>query len=341
MPIPIYRPSVKRKELDSVLSTMVEDRLGPGTVAQELVKEVGAYLELETGVALREYGRAVETAIECLGIARGEKVLISPLAPSIYMEVFLSRGIEPVFVDIDPDTGCTAVEHIQNLADGAAKAVVVTGTLGFIPDLEAIAGLGVPIIEDVTQCIGANTGIRKCGTYGSVVILGMEPEDIITSGGGALVFARTKREAANLKKITSIYPRTAFLQDMNAALGVVQIRSIENFIAQRKEIAQVYVRALMRSRHRTLVQKGEAENVHYSFPVLLDSGVKEVRQYARKRNVDTALAFEDTIYGRFEVTDQPCPHAQSIILRCVLFPLYPTLGRKHAGEVEKVLSTLP
>jgi perosamine synthetase len=341
MSIPIFRPSVKRKELDSVLSTMVEDRLGHGTVAQTLVKEVGMYLGLDTGIALREYGRAIETAIECLEISRGEKIAISPLAPSIYMEVFFSRGIEPVFVDIDPDSGCMATEQLQLLPNGPVKAIVVTGTLGFIPDLEAVAGLGVPIIEDVTQCIGANTGMRKCGSYGSVVILGMEPEDIITSGGGALVFARAKRETANLKRISSIYPKTVFLQDMNAALGIVQIRSIEAFIAQRKEIAQVYTRALMRSRHRTLVQIGEAENVHYSFPVLLDSGVKDVRQYARKRNVDTTLAFEDSIYGKFEVTDQPCPHAQSMILRCVLFPLYPSLGRKHAGEVEKVLSTLP
>jgi dTDP-4-amino-4,6-dideoxygalactose transaminase len=128
---------------------------------------------------------------------------------------------------------------------------------------------------------------------------------------------------------------------MNAALGIAQIASLEGFVAVRREVAAAYAQALLKSRHPSLVQKIDADNVLSSFPVALSDGMKDVRHYALKKNVDTAPAFADTIAALEESPAAHCGNARSLALRCLLFPLYPMLGKRDVEAVCRVLSTLP
>jgi perosamine synthetase len=128
---------------------------------------------------------------------------------------------------------------------------------------------------------------------------------------------------------------------MNAALGISQIHALERFVTARREIHAAYIQSLLKSRHKTLIQKGEAENVMCAFPVVLEGGMKEVRQYAMKKGVETEPAFADAAAAHDEAQDFPCPNARSLMLRCLMFPLYPMLARREVESVQKVLATMP
>ena len=78
-----------------------------------------------------------------------------------------------------------------------------------------------------------------------------------------------------------------------------------------------------------------------SFPVALADGMKDVRQYALKKAVDTLPAFGNTIAALEDSPAAHCAHARSLVLRCLLFPLYPTLGKRDVENVCKVLASLP
>ena len=87
-----------------------------------------------------------------------------------------------------------------------------------------------------------------------------------------------------------------------------------------------------------------AENVVpavYSFPVVLSGGVKEVRAYAHKKEVETAFAFENSVYSKRQEEMENYINAKSLFLRTLLFPLYPRLGKTNVSKVIKVLATLP
>lgn len=341
MSIPITRPSIKRADMDSVLSCMVTDSLGPGILSQRLVKDVAEYLGVEGGLAFREYSRAIREAIDALDLPSGSRIIISPLAPRVYREVFLERGIEPVYVDVEQETGCLAVNKIEAFAGQDIGAVVAHANLGFAPNMDALIEYGVPIIEDISQALGAHTGTRRLGSYGNYVILSLEPDGIITSGGGVLLMGKGKKETVNLSKPAEGYTSELLLPDFNAALGITQIRNVEKFIERRKEIASVFSRAVMQSRHRMLIQRGEGENIFFSFPVLLDSGMKDVQAYARKKGIETQPAFADSILADLADPERDWPAARSLLLRCLLFPLYPTLTKTGIQQIEKTLSTLP
>ncbi len=353
--IPINRPSIRRKDMDSVLTCMVDDNIGPGDRSRELVSAVSHHLGIAGGIALRERGRALALALEMLDLPPDSRIAMDPLVPAYYHDVVVDAGLDPVYVDVTGEGTCLDPRKLESLRAGTLGAgtlgAIVTHTaLGYVPEMDAIAGFGVPIIEDISEGIGANTGDRLAGSYGRLVIVGMEPDGIITAGGGTLLLAATKADAARLRRAAHDLPLEVLLPDMNAALGLRQIKELERFITRRAELASVFSRAVMRGRHTVPGQPGDGENVHYAFPVVLSGGTADVRQYARKKGVETALAFEDSVlarYGRSEaaaggvVGENEFPAARALGLRCIRFPLYPALTGAETAIIERVLSTLP
>ena len=108
----------------------------------------------------------------------------------------------------------------------------------------------------------------------------------------------------------------------------------------RMELMELYIRALLQTRHKPLVYSEKVKNPVYSFPVILESGLKEVKQYANRKDIDIEPAFAASI-ADFLKEANTCINAASLLLRTILFPLYPLLGMKNASKIAKVLGTLP
>ncbi len=355
--IPLFRPSIRRRDMDAVLSCMVTDSLGPGSLSDQLAGAVSEYLGLAGGVALRERSRALGMALDELSLQPGDGVMLDPLLPHSYHDVLRGRGLVPVYADVLDTSLCIDPESAERAVSCAAQrgltvgAMITHSTLGFVPDMVALESLGIPMIEDLSDGIGANTGEQRLGRFGRFVIVAMEPEGIITAGGGSLLLVPGRNDRAALRRAAGLAPIDALLPDMNAALGLIQIKEIESYIARRTEIAAVFTRAMMRGRHKTPVQPGEAQNVFLTFPVLVEGSASEVTAYARKKGVDTGQAFAETVIGRHAGTgedpaaDAPdsaeFPVSRGLLLRCLRFPLYPSLTAKEVATIERVLTSLP
>ena len=348
MGIPISRPSIKRKDMDSVLSCMVSDTIGPDRISKQLVDAIGEYLKRKGGLALREYPRAVQLALEGLGLGAGSRVVGSALLPALYAEAFEALGIEFIPADVSetapvitPQTVQEAIAAADAGEAAAADALIVDTALGFCPDLEALAGLGIPIIEDISQGLGAHTGDRLAGTFGRYTVIGLEPEHIVTAGGGAVVIGAGRKESSWLEGRGEELPPEVLLPDVNSALGLTQIKELDRFLEKRRELAPRFLRSLSGGRHRMPAQPGDGENVFFSFPVALESGVNEVIAYARKHEVEAVPAFSGSMVATRAGMEERVPNARGYLMRCVRFPLYPLLKNSESERISRVLSTLP
>ena len=338
MAILVFRPTIKRRDMDRVLTCMISDRLGPGVLSSELASGLASYLGIAGGIACANYHTALGMALDVLGLNSGDKIVFSALSPTLYLDVCKGKGLVPLVADVDEDSGVIAVESVRRLLGQSPRALLVHYTLGYIPDMDELSDLGIPLIEDLSQGLGGNWGTRRCGSFGDLVILSLGPQSVITSGDGGMVLTGKRGQLRQLRELKAT--SDCILSDFNASLGLAQMREIETFISARGEIARVFSRSLMKSRHKTLMQKGEGDNVYYSFPVLLQSSMKEVQQYSRKRDVDTHPAFKDSVVV-IEGSDCDCPNAKRLALCCLLFPCYPMLVKKNIEIISKVLSTLP
>jgi dTDP-4-amino-4,6-dideoxygalactose transaminase len=176
-------------------------------------------------------------------------------------------------------------------------------------------------------------------------ILGLEEHDMITAGGGAALMAPLRRDWAALKKYAEGALPEDLLPDINAALAFVQLKEYRKNQERRREIYDMYLKSLFQSRHKTLPMENdpeqETQGAVYGFPVVISSGYKDVKQYAARKDIDTALAFAGSIADRFGDGLPGCTAAKSLALRCALFPLYPRLTGAQAGQIARVIATLP
>ena len=369
MLIEVYSPTIRRKEMDAVLTAMVEDRIGPGEQAKFLVQTAKDKIKFDYCLALRSPAIALYLALKSLGLEPGQGVIVSALSPLYYARVISDLGLFPYYCDVLPSTTCLGKETVERVLAAKTEGnkigcIVLYHSLGFAPDGHAIAELGIPIIDDCSQSFGtvmaadadsaaitsnitsnnaedatADTDAISAFSAGVFTILGLEERDMLTSGGGALLYAMNRRDAAALRAHADLPPEYG-LPDMNAALAVVQFREAAKNMQKRKEIAALYLQSAMRTRHTRFITKvGEYNN--YAFPLILETGMNEVKSYARKKEIAVENAFHYTLAGSGIITPEQCPESYSLSLRTVLFPLYPRLKMNDAGKIARLILTLP
>ncbi|MDR3129987.1 MAG: DegT/DnrJ/EryC1/StrS family aminotransferase [Treponema sp.] len=369
MKIEVYSPTIRRKEMDAVLTAMVEDKIGPGEQARLLVQIAKDRLRFDYCLALRSPAIALFLALKALNLEDGQGVLISALSPRYYRRVIEDLRLRPVYCDVTGDTPLVSRKTVEDAMAGkdpqtAIRCIVLHHTLGFVPDTASIAELGIPLIDDRSQSYGAGLleeagqsadspenkpqeGPARTpretgpgGVSGVFTILGLEERDMLTSGGGALLYAMNRRDGSVLRNYGDLPPEYG-LPDMNAAMAVIQFREAARNIEKRREIAAVYTQAAMRTRHKRFVQHGDWGYNNYAFSLILETGMKDVKAYAGRKEIAVESAFGDTLVGSGEVPPELCPEAYSLSLRTALFPLYPRLGVGETEKVAKLIMTLP
>ncbi len=350
MKVESYSPTIRRKEMDAVLTAMVEDKIGPGDRKDLLVQIAREYLNFDYSLALRSPAIALYYALAALNLDAGSGVVVSALSPRYYLTVLKSLHLIPLYADVDESSANCTVETIRaalnpaartaTAMDATARCVVIHHTLGFVPDVPAILELGLPVLEDCSLSFGTNWAEKKAGCFGTFTILGLEERDILTAGGGALLYASARRDASVLRGYADL-PKEVCLADLNAAMAIVQFKESERNFIRRREIAQLYLQSALRTRHKRFIQTGEAEYNNYAFPLVLETGMKDVKSYASRKEVLIETAFEDTVVAAGLLPDGTCPVAVSLSLRTALFPLYPRLSTPQAVKVAKVIATLP
>ncbi len=327
--------------MDAVLTCMVAEKIGPGEMNVKLSQLARENLGVDGATAFRSAPIALSYALKALDLAPGSGIIISALAPAWHLHSVKNLGYEPVITDVHPETGLVTAELLEDAIRRGGRLILLHEALGFLPEMQAILSLNMPVIEDISQSVGANLEGRQAGTFGQFAILGLEEGDLLTSGGGALLLAANKREAVVQRKLEDEAPSTDILPDINSALGFVQLKELARNAELRRNMATLYVNSLMQGRHKTMVQMGEGGNAVYSFPVILSSGLKEVRQYVNRKEIEIAPAFAGSVAETLGDALDGCINAKSLLMRCVLFPLYPRLGGANSAKVAKILATLP
>lgn len=363
-----YSPTIRRKEMEAVLTCLVDEKIGPGEMNARMIQTAKEMMGFDGAVAFRSPAIALEYAFKVLDLPKGSGVVLSALAPSYQILTVEKLGYKPLVADVCEETGLMTLDSVEKCVKQGGSIIIFSESMGILPDMKQFLELNVPIIEDISQSAfacypfdpadedtkkkktenpqpgeaPAEAEGRKAGMYGIYTIMGMEDKDIITSGGGALLIAPKRREWIPLKSLAETAPATDILPDMNAALAFVGFKEFAKNEKVRKEFFTVFSRAVMSGRHKTYTRGNDNQSTIYSFPLVLFSGFKDAKAYAQKKNIEIRQAYEDSIIAlRQEELSASCVCANSLLLRCAAFPLYPRLGQKDAALIVKVLSSLP
>ncbi len=346
MSIVLRRPTIKRQEMASVLNTLVSDNIYAGELSSKLSRTVAHYLEKKDGVSLPDYYSAISLAFDILGLQSGDRVIIGALSSRIYLEVMEERGIEGIIVDVDTHTGlpreAELEEKLMEGGDGEnCKAVVID--YGYCPSSSIKKGLleGVSVIEDISHVLGSETGGTKLGSDGDIAILHTDVSGNITTGEGAIVSVKDGRLVREMRRILKANMKYSLMSDLNAALGLSQLKNYEDQIELREDICEKFLKKLSATRHGTPICDNSGHAVCSSFPIVIADGLGEVERFVKKYKIETELAYSDSIVAREPRLRDSMENAWGLFLRTMLFPLYPMLTVKEVELLERVISSLP
>jgi dTDP-4-amino-4,6-dideoxygalactose transaminase len=342
--IEFYKPTLRRKDMQSVLQTMVDEKIGPGVKKQEFIALLCEKLHKKSGMALRSYYDAIVSSLKIAGVELGSTVITSILAPKIYKLAINSLGAKAVFLDVDIETCClTSATVLESIVKNGANVLLLCEPYCQIPYGEDFKSLNITVIEDISQSFGSTYDDDFAGGFSDIVICAFEQEHIVSCGGGAaILYDNVLRFKDLLKKQYNLISKYEQMPDLNAALGIVQLQQVEKHLTKRNEIFEIFKKALMKTDHKLFGQRDiNFISNGWCFPIVLDSKPEDVIKFAKKYNVTCIKLFTTAVGNDFKNNFSSFPNANAPLLRAVAFPIYPFLKASEIDILEKVISNLP
>ena len=343
MIIQLEKPTLRRKDMDAVLQTMADEKIGPGELTQSFISLIKQHMgNFEYVYALRDRVHAIRYALLALHIGAGSVVGISALSPQFYAEIIKSLGAEIAIFDVDPETGTILYEDITIYSSAPLNALLLYEPYGNIPSQADWDSLQIPIIEDITESFGSMYDNRKGGDIGKICVCAFEESCVVSTAGGAALMSADAEVGERIEQLLAHSYSYIALPSMNAALGVVQLMQLEKNIVKRQSIFEKYRYALMKTPHHQFgIQDIEFSINGHGFVAILDSKPSIAQQFALRYEVATEFAFHDSVISDSLEAFDRYPNAIPCISRGIRFPLYPFLTNQQIIQIEKVISHLP
>jgi len=251
----LAKPPVGEEELAEIREVLESGQLTMGPKVTEFESLLATLAGTSDAIAVSSGTAALHVAVLALGIGPGDEVLVPAYTFPATANVVALVGATPVLVDVDPVTMNMDAADAARRVTPRTKAVLAVHLFGRPARLEELPQL--PVLEDAAGALGASHGGRACGSLGELGCFSFHPRKIVTTGEGGAV---TTSDDAIAERVRSLrhhgwspsdeyadMPRPAFnyrLSDVLAALGIPQLRRLDELHASYDRIAAGYAERL-------------------------------------------------------------------------------------------------
>lgn len=341
-PIPHSRPTLSDDDAERVARVVRGGQLAQGPEVAGLERELAQRLGVSAAAAVSSGSAALELALGGLGVGPGHEVIIPTYACDAVYHAVTRSGATPVLADADPETLGLSAEDVARRRTARTRAVIVVHPFGLALDLTGFERLGVPLVEDCAQTLGATLGGRPVGARGGLTVCSFYATKLLTTGeGGAVVgpadLVARARDARDYDERTELTPRFNYkMTDMQAALGRSQLARLDTFIARRRALAARYRAALARTpRCRVPADAGE-RHVYHRFVVGVDKPLDPVLAHLERSGVAARRPVFRPIHRALGLSGYP--NAERLWGQCLSIPCYPLLTDGEADTVTAALA---
>lgn len=360
--IPIFRPWFGEEEVEAVREVLLSGWVGPGPKAEEFERRFAEYVGIKHAIAVNSCSAALFLALKVLNVA-GREVVTTSLTFVSTNHAILQNGAKPVFCDIDPETLNIDAESVADLISEQTAAILVMHYGGHPCEMDTILGAagkhGIPVIEDAAHACGASYKGRMAGSIGTIGCFSFHAIKNLSTVDGGMLTTNDAAVAERLRRLRWMgigqdtwerYERKQSsrpwdydvseagykfqMNDLNAAIGLVQLAKLESGNAQRREIALQYEKGF--SGLSWFQLPVERPHVKSSFHAYV--GKAEDRDGLIAHLADRGIAANvyykpNHFYSIYAPFRRPLPITESIWTNLVTLPLFPSMSEGEIGQV--------
>ena len=307
-----------------------------------LERELARYLGVTAAAAVSSGSAALELALRTLDVGPGHEVIIPTYACDAIYHAVTRCGATPVLGDADPDTLGLSATDTAHRRTTRTRAVIVVHPFGRAVDLRPFQGLGVALVEDCAQTLGATLDGRPVGAGGGLAVCSFYATKLLTTGEGGAVagpadLVARARDARDYDERTDLTPRFNYkMTDMQAALGRGQLTRLDAFIARRRALAARYRAALALVRRCRVPADAGERHVYHRFVVGVERPLDRVLAHLERRGVTARRPVFRPIHRALGLSGYP--NAEQLWAQCLSLPCYPLLTDAEADSVATTLA---
>jgi dTDP-4-amino-4,6-dideoxygalactose transaminase len=255
--IPLSDPDITTAELEAVDAVLRSPRLSSGSVAEAFEAAFAAYVGRKYAVAVPSGTLGLLLTLKSYEIGPGHDVIASPYSFRETAHAISLAGARPVFADIDYWAGTLVAQKVETVITERTRAIVASNTNGHPAPWPALRALAkqhnLLLIEDSTEAIGSKYQGALVGSFGDTAVFDFSQPSPLTCGEGGMVVtddvdvavAVRRHRAHRLEERSSVVvgaaaPYQAGMSDLSAALGLAQLRRLDEILERRRLIEHLY-----------------------------------------------------------------------------------------------------
>lgn len=369
MNIPIAKPYFGAEEEMAAVEVIRSGWVSQGPKVKEFEEKFAEYVGAKYAVATTSCTTALHAALVASDIDAGDEVIVPSLSFIATANSVVHAGAIPVFADIDPDTCNVTAKTIEKAITKKTKAVMPVHQMGLPVDLDPIMDLckkrNLVLIEDAACAIGSEYRGKKIGGHGNIACFSFHPRKIITTGEGGMITTDNPEIAERLRRlrhhgmsvsdverhesrkvVIEKYFEIGYnyrMTDIQAAIGIEQLKRLPFIIERRRQIAEVYNREFKNIKSIRVPEIPDYAFHNYqsywiekfdSTPVSRDELMQKLldKGISSRRGI-MAIHMEEC-YKKCYV---PLPETELVTKNTILLPLYPAMTAEEQAYIVRYI----
>lgn len=339
--IPHSRPTVGSGDRRAVSAAIASSHLAQGPRVAEFEACVAGLVGAAGGVAVSSGTAALHLALVTLGIGPGDEVILPSYLCAGPLHAIQHAGASPVLADCDPATYNLDPLHVERILTRRSKAILVPHLFGLPADLAELLSLGVPIIEDCAQALGAAYQGRPVGGIGTLSICSFYATKVITTGEGGMLLSRDARLLRRAQDLRDYDERRTFrtrfnykMTDFQAALGLSQLRRLPDFLATRLALADRYSQQLQGLPLAGPIVPADRDHIFYRYVVRVTGRLQRMLTLLEQAGICAKRPVFRPLHRYLRLAG--FPGTEEAWRTALSLPIYPTLGR----DIERVIAAV-
>jgi len=379
MHIPYGRQNITKEDIQAVSEVLQSDFLTQGPMVPKFEAAIAQYCNVKYAFAVNSATSALHIACLALGVQPKDRVWTSPISFVASANCALYCGAEVDFVDIDSKTWNMCPQKleqklIQARKDGLLPKVVIPVHLcGQSCDMQAIHKLskeyGFSIIEDASHAIGGKYQGKQIGNceYSQITVFSFHPVKIITTGEGGMAVTNDAEIGAKIARLRShgitrdtqtmtkdpdgpwYYEQIELgynyrMTDIQGALGLSQFKKLDEFVAERHKIAEIYDNLFKDINIVTPYNDEKNYSAYHLYVVrvkLDQTNITHKEMFIRLRdngigvNLHYIPIYKQPFYAKMGYKPTEYPEAEKYYSEAISLPIYPGLTASQQKEIVK------
>ena len=370
--LPLAKATIEIEELKAVEEVLKSGWLTTGAKVKEFEENMQQYLGVKKTIGLTTCTAGLHIALAALGIGSGDEVIVPTYTFVATAHVVEWLGARPVLVDVEKDTFNISPLAIDKAITPRTKAIIPVHFAGHACDLGAILQVArkhnLYVIEDAAHAIGTEYGGKKIGNHSDATVFSFYVTKTISTAEGGMIVTNDEELGKKLKSYSYFgMDKDAFnrysekgswyyqivepgykynMNNIQGALGVEQLKKLEQFILKRRALAQHYSDLLKDVPEViTPTEKSYTRHSYHLYPLLLNTNKVSRDEFIAKlkeQNIGTSVHFiplhlHPFYQKKYNFSKGDFPAAEWLFEREVSLPMYPGMSLQDVEYVVNVI----